>query len=184
MNSLTLVSAAVLVCAALLAHAASPSFAARAQKFSSAYTDLKTQCEPEKGVEMEGTDTPFRCRGYGGYEISIGFSAASSHLRAERKGDDSGDGINLATQALSYFERKIEWRMADGKPFALIFRIDKTKEVPEATEMWRPENKTGEALVVKGLKGYEHIDFEIDARTPDANARARAMADKAYAEGR
>lgn len=185
MKSFQLVPAAALVCAALLIAAAMPAAAARAQKFSSAYTDLKTQCKPDAEEEVEGADTPLRCAGYGGYEISIGFSAASSHLRAERAGGPSGEGVELATQALHYdARRKIEWRMADGKPFALIFRVDKTKDGLEATEMWRPENKTGEALVVKGLKGYEHIDFEINARTPDANVKAREMADKAYAKGR
>ncbi len=50
--------------------------------------------------------------------------------------------------------------------------------------MWRPENKTGESLVVKGLKGYERIDFEVDARASDANAKARELADKAFLKER
>lgn len=159
---------------------------ARGAKFSSVYTDLKTQCKPDAEEEMEGTDTPLRCEGYGGYEILIGFSAASSHLRAEPKGGGGEEGgVELATQALHYdAQRKIEWRLADGKPFALIFRVDKVREDVDPAEMWRPENKLGEALRVKGLKGYERIDFEVNAREPNANAKARELADAAYSKGR
>jgi hypothetical protein len=157
----------------------------RAPKFSSAYTDLKTQCKPTAEGEAQGDDTPLRCEGYGGYEIRIDFSAASSHLRVQPTGDEAEDSIDLAAQPLNYdAKRKIEWRLAGGKPFAVIFRVDKSRDGVDPAEMWRPENKTGESLLVKGLKGYEHIDFEVDARTPDANVKARDMADSAYSKGR
>jgi hypothetical protein len=37
-------------------------------------------------------------------------------------------------------------------------------------------------LLVKGLVGYEKIDYDIDAKTTDANQQARDMADKAYSQ--
>ena len=84
-------------------------------------------------------------------------------------------------QPISYdLKRKVEWRFANGKPFAVIYRIDLTKEDSGAADMWSPENKTGEALVIKGLKGFEQIDFQIDAKTPGANIKARQMADAGY----
>ena len=154
-------------------------------KFSSAYTDLKTQCKPTTAEEAEGVDTPLRCEGYGGYEIRIDFSAASSHLRIQPKGGETEESVHLAAQPLDYdAKRKIEWRLADGKPFAVILRVDKAKVGVDPAEMWRAENKAGEALLVKGLKGHEHIDFEVDAGTPNANARARELADRAYRKDR
>lgn len=157
----------------------------RPPKFSSAYTDLQTQCKPIAEGEAQGDDTPLRCEGYGGLEIRIDFSAASSHLRVQPKGDDADDSINLAAQPLNYdAKRKVEWRLADGQPFALIFRVDKSKDGVDPAEMWRPENKTGESLVVKGLKGYEHINFEVDARAADANVKARELADRAFLKER
>jgi hypothetical protein len=91
----------------------------------------------------------------------------------------------LAVQPLNYnAKRKIEWRLANGKPFAVIFRIDKARREVDPAEMWRPENKTGEYLLVNGLKGYEHIEFEVDARSPNANAQARDLADRAFMKGR
>ena len=157
----------------------------RPPKFSSAYTDLQTQCKPIAEGEAQGDDTPLRCEGYGGLEIRIDFSAASSHLRVQPKGDATEESINLAAQPLNYdAKRKIEWRLADGQPFALIFRVDKSKDGVDPAEMWRPENKTGESLIVKGLKGYEHINFEVDARAADANVKARELADRAFLKER
>jgi hypothetical protein len=39
---------------------------------------------------------------------------------------------------------------------------------------------TRETLKVKGLRYFEQIDGEVDAKEPNANAKARAMADAAY----
>jgi hypothetical protein len=152
-------------------------------KFTSAYTDLKTQCKAAAKAG-EGHDTPLRCDGYGGYEVRIDFSAASSHFRVQPAGDRSDEAIELAAQPVGYdVKRKIEWRLADGKPFAIIFRVDKSKGT-EPTEMWWPANKTGEALMVKGLKGYERINTEVNAKDPNANEKAREVADNAYTKGR
>ncbi|HEX6182957.1 MAG TPA: hypothetical protein VFZ44_03530 [Pyrinomonadaceae bacterium] len=181
MNTLLLVCASALLCAGLFPQT-SPG---GAPKFSSAYTDLKTQCKPIAEGEPQGDDTPLRCAGHGGYEVRIDFSAASSHLGVQPAGGESEERIELATQPLNYdAKRKIEWRLAGGEPFAVIFRVDKVKDGLDPAEMWRPENKTGESLLVKGLKGYERINFEVDAKAPDANAKAREMADSAYAKGR
>jgi hypothetical protein len=157
----------------------------QAAKFSSLYTDLKTECKAairlKKGENAEGQDMPLKCKGYGGYEVRIDYSAASSSLRVQPLGK-SDQSISLGMQPLDYDQkRKIEWRLANGKPFAVIYRVVKSKtEQPE--EMWRPENRAGEFLVIKGLKGYEQIDLELDATTPNANVKAREMADNAYAQ--
>lgn len=171
--------------AALLAAGPPPRAASGATKFSSAYTDLKTQCRPAAEGEPQGDDTPLRCAGYGGYEIVIDFSAASSHLRIQPAGGDTEARVDLAEQPLDYdARRKVEWRLADGKPFAVILRVEKSREGADPAERWRPENRAGEVLLVKGLAGYGRIDFEVDAKTPDANVKARELADGAYAGGR
>src|ERR1044072_8700547 len=153
-------------------------------RVSSLYTNLKTQFRPalklKKGEEVEA-DMPLRCRGYGGYEIRVGYSAMSSQFSINLIGKDD-DVVVSTMQPINYdLHRKVEWRFARGKPFAVIYRIDLTKGTTADANMWSPENKTGEALVIKGLKGYEQIDFEIDARQPGANLKAREMADQAYA---
>ncbi len=35
-------------------------------------------------------------------------------------------------------------------------------------------------MIVRGLKGFEDIDFKVDAKTPNANVKARELADNAY----
>jgi hypothetical protein len=175
---------AAVLCITSLFSQAVLSSSSRAAKFTSTYTDLKKQCKAAFKSVGEGQDMPLRCKGYGGYEIAIDYSAASSNLRLQPVGGKNDDEmIILGMQPMTYSDtRKIEWRMADGKPFAVIYRMDKSKS-EEATEMWQPQNKTGEALMVKGLKGYDHINFEVDAKEPDANAKARAKADAAYTGG-
>jgi hypothetical protein len=39
-------------------------------------------------------------------------------------------------------------------------------------------------MLFKGLKGFEHVNFEVDARSADANAEARELADGAFLKER
>jgi len=42
---------------------------------------------------------------------------------------------------------------------------------------------TGEFRIVKGLKGYEHIDEKVAVKgTPNPDIKARELADKGYAQ--
>jgi hypothetical protein len=155
---------------------------APAPKFTSAYTDLNKDCKDAFKEVGEGQDMPLRCKGYGGYYLYIYYSAWASHINAQMQGNDDVS-ISLAMQELSYSDakgRKVEWRMADGKPFAVILRVSHYKESTDGNSPFDEKNKTGESLAVKGLKGYEHIDGSVDARTPDANLKARQLADSQY----
>jgi hypothetical protein len=158
-----------------------------APKFSSVYTDLNKECKAAfKESEInEGSDMPLRCKGYGGYYIYIYYSAWASHTTVQMKGNEDVS-IGLEMQALDYSEekgRKIEWRMADGKPFAVIARISKySKEAgADGGNPFDSKYKTGEPLLVKGLKGYEKIEFEVNTKTtPNPNEKARQLADENY----
>src|SRR5215217_1576430 len=98
--------------------------AAAGPAFTSAYTDLNKDCEAAfKEEEVgEGQDMPLKCKGYGGYHISIGYSAFGSHLGVGLEGDENFS-TSLASQSIGYNDekgRQVEWRMADGLPFAVI----------------------------------------------------------------
>lgn len=154
--------------------------------FSSLYTNLNTECKNAFRSVGEGQDMPLRCKGYGGYSVYIYYSAWGSHIAIQSK-SKSDDSPAIASQGLDYSDqkgRKVEWRMADGKPFAVILRISNYRENPDGDNPFQDKFKTGESLIVKGLKGYEQIDFTLDAKSPDANVKAREMADKAYSERR
>ena len=162
-----------------------------APKFSSVYTDLNRDCKSaltkkeEKEAEERGTDIPERCKGYGGYYVDVGYSAMASSISIYQQGSD--DSIGLGMFPLNYVDekgRKIEWRLADDKPFAVIMRVPEySGEGTSSADIWDPKNKTGESLRVRGLKGYEYIEGKIDAKTPSANVKAREIADNAFLKG-
>src|SRR6185295_13934006 len=147
-------------------------------RFSSIYTNL-TKCgsgltkAQEKEAEAQGSDIPTRCKGLGGYEVYIYYSACTSEFGLE-KGEEH---ISLATQAVSWTQKVVEWRLADEKPFAIILRTYDYKGNDQCATGGRV---TGESLIVKGLKGYEHIDGKIHGKTPNANVKARELADAGY----
>jgi hypothetical protein len=151
-----------------------------ATSFSSVYSAL-TRCgsgmtkQEEREAEKHGSDIPNRCKGYGGYFVDISYSACSSSFSLV-KGEES---ISLGMQAMNWKQKTVEWRMANGKPFAVIMRVyDYAGDDQCATN----GKITGESLIVRGLKGYE-IDETVDVKsTPNPNLKARELADKGYAK--
>ena len=144
--------------------------------FSSRYTQL-TNCgsgmtkKEEREAEKNGSDIPSKCKGLDGYFIDISYSACASSFRLTRGDED----ISLGMQAVDWKQKQMEWRLADGKPFAVIMRIyDYGDDICSGGKI------KGESLMVQGLKGYEQIEESIDARTPNANIKAREIADKGF----
>jgi len=166
----------ILVCANLI-------YAQKKPTFRSVYTDMKRDCkwldDPE--IEARGGDPPGVCKGYGGYRITIGYSAWAAGISVEevKKPEES---ILLGMDYGAYGEQgeKIQWRMANGKPFAVIIRFGKYGELGDNDNPFA--NRTGSRIVVKGLKGFEQIDFEIDGAVKNANRKARKMADQNYSK--
>ncbi len=146
-------------------------------RFTSVYTDLNKDCRTDEGGD--GQDSTYDCRGVGGYRITSD-SAASAAFYYLKTPD--GESIRFATQNFDYdhSKYKAEWRHANGKPFALIMRFFNYSESKDESAFFG--KKTGEYLKVLGLKGFDNIDFEVDAKTPNANQKARDLADNGYAE--
>lgn len=187
MKKIIITNALLLVLAAGLGFAQTTPEGKRAVKFSSVYTDLKTQCgsamtrKEEKAAEEAGQDIPSLCKGYGGYEIFLSSHGAITQLQVRVKTKKEVKEV-AATETMhisdAIHDRKVEWRLADGKPFAIIFRRD----VNEAHEDPSNRKKIGEVLRVVGLKD-ESINFEVDVKaTPNPNEEARRLADQAYAK--
>jgi hypothetical protein len=149
-------------------------------RFSSAYTSLGKACKVLKG--SNGGDDAYLCNGVGAYRVRVYSSAAATHIVAEIKGTD--EILQVATVSAGFDESRsrIEWRLANGRPFAVIMRIPRygppTDDHPSFGEA------VGQELAIKGLKGFASLNASVGARTPGANAKARARADKAYLEQR
>lgn len=145
-------------------------------QFSSSYTDLTVNCKSSDGKESGHVETI--CKGVGSYRIHYFDSATTLEFRAETL--DRSESVNLASQALDYDvkNRKVEWRLANRKPFAIILRTNTYQTVNGLISY--PTKKTGEFLIVKGLKGFEQLDRRVEATMPNANKIAREIADNAY----
>ena len=175
---LSLVGAQTPTSAAGSSVAPTPVSVQAATRFSSVYTAL-TKCgsgmtkKEEREAEKNGSDIPTVCKGYGGYNVDISYSACSSSFSLVR-GEES---ISLGMQAINWTQKTVEWRLANGKPFAIIMR---QYEYAGNAQCATDGKITSESLIVRGLKGYE-IDETVDAKTPNANGKARELADKRYA---
>lgn len=150
--------------------------AQKTTKFTSVYTNLDGKtCKFYDG--KDGQDGLTLCKGPGKYQVRIYSSATMTHIVAELKGTD--DSYSLASVSLDFNQSRsnVEWRLANGIPFAAIFRAP---TYGEPNEFGGPGKKTGEQLVVVGLKGHDDIEATIDAKTPNANVKAREAADSKF----
>lgn len=143
-------------------------------KFTSTYTDLQTGCKDKFSDVGEGSDMPVICKGPGGYSVDVEFSACCEHMQVE-----GGEKFLLrfpAQRFVTVMKRKLEWRLANGKPFAVIFRIDQYKG-----DITLSPEKAGEVLLVKGLSGFENIDQVVGLKLhSNPNLEARRLADQGY----
>ena len=185
----SIIIASTLLLATTLAFAQKGTQQKSATKFSSVYTDLNKECrsaltkEEEKESERIGEDIPFVCKGYGGYEISLASHGAMTYLSVQKKNakqDEKSPVQEMMFINDPIYTRKVEWRLADGVPFAVIFRRDVYDDEPDPAQ----KKKIGEVLRVVGLRN-DKIDFEVDVKkSPNPNEEARRLADKAYTDAR
>ncbi len=145
--------------------------------FTSVFTELKKDCKDKFNDVGEGQDMPVICKGYGGYIIDVEFSACCEHMQVQ----GGKDFLFLFPEQrfVTVMKRKMEWRLANGKPFAVIFPVDKYKWDITVT----PNKVSGETLTIKGLEGYENIYHQIDMkRNPNPHKEARRLADHGYTQ--
>jgi hypothetical protein len=163
--------------AIILAFAVAETTPAQAKvKFSSVYSNLRSNCKSFDGEN--GSDGYSICGGPGGYRIRVYYSAASVHYNAEiAKGENSNFPITMLAISFDDKRTRLEWRLANGKPFAVIMRTPTYAAPVEEYEYYGPVN--GERLVVRGLRDIE-LDGAVDGRVPNANTVARELADAAY----
>jgi hypothetical protein len=153
---------------------------AQAQKkdvqFTSVYTSTNKGCKTFGAPkEAPGTDPAFSCRGVTGYEVYIYYAAAAGFVGVHKWRAEQDEAS--FTAPCGEFGDKVEWRLANGKPFAVILRIGKYDGDP-TSDYTVCTKKHASQLVVKGLKGFERIDAAVDG--PDANTKAREAADSLF----
>lgn len=152
-------------------------------KMTSVYTNLKNDCKAEENVVAD--EVPLICKAVGCYRarvIPAGVWAETLEIF-----DSQGKPVtSLGTHGYGYTtngKRLLEWRLANGRPFAVIFRINKFNSeasLEKGDSPYLDKYKIGEALIVRGLDGFRQIDFEIEGKTKNANLTAQKKADENF----
>jgi hypothetical protein len=178
-RAVKLVNACVGLVVTAFALAPLPGAAATKPKFTSVYTDFVKQCTYTDEADLqEGQDASATCPGPSGYRIVSSPYAAGETLIAVKDEEQ----ITLADVPFSFLGtkgRKLEWRLANGVPFAAILRVD-TYRTSEDGSPFAANLKTGSVIKVVGLIGYERITGSVSAKAKSANEKARALADRQY----
>lgn len=145
-------------------------------RFTSTYTSLGAGCKTLRGGG--GQDDAFICKGPGGYQIRVYSSAMTTEIVAELKG--ANDNFHIATVSLAFNQTRstVEWRLANGKPFAAILRVPKYAERKDGEAGLG--KVVGSQMVVTGLSGFDNLKTSIDAKRAGANSLAREAADSEY----
>lgn len=145
---------------------------------SSSYTNMETDCQdafPESELH-EGSDMPKLCKGPKGYYVSEYYSAISSYrnIQQGKKGSSLLQGAIVPENCPeSVYGKMLEWRLRDGVPFAVIQRVT-CYEMPSGSQS--RGKRISETLQVRELHGAKR-EGEVDASKPNANVKARAIAD-------
>lgn len=137
---------------------------ARPARVTSAYTKL----DLDKCANMDRVEEPqsfrLRCKGYAGVPLFVQNGDDRYDVDAGRE-----DADELWADGFDYPGATVEWRMARGKPFAIIYRLNSAN--PEAPKWSRLMVET-----IGGVRPGCRV-ASIDARRASANAEARRAAD-------
>lgn len=170
LRAVSIILAAVLSAATVCAEGPSVSF-------SSTYTHLSRECKwaYDESELAEGQDNALVCSGPGKYQIFIYFSATDSYLSIRLKNEPDATIFDPAIGGIDEKKGVVEWRMANGAPFAVIVRSR------ESTDGDGSGKHKKESLVVRGFDRYSGISGMFDVRKyKNANEAAKKLADDAY----
>jgi hypothetical protein len=138
---------------------------AAAPAMDSAYTPLNLDaCEMLEAIP-EGESARCRCPGFAGVPLFVNAGDGRFDVDA---GVDNDNHETLPN--FNDIGDRVEWRHEGGRPFAIIYRLRNAD----------PERPAASTLIVgtigrAGAPGCEVA--RVDGSLPDANARARAIAD-------
>ena len=155
----------LLVCAATAA----------AQSNRSVYTSIgEKYCRTLKSAEAGDDGFEARCPGTGGYKLLLSEGDLRQNLTiiTPKGKEHSLELWNVVSSGFSSIGPKLEWRLANAKPVALILRYN-TSEDAEAP------NKNTSYLAVAKITATEICVTDKISPGPKANEDARRAADAA-----
>lgn len=139
-------------------------------KFASSYTDFAKDCKGDPSVR-DG-DIPQICKGPAGFTLYITYSACSEFIRILDK--KKKEILSLPEQTIgSSDKKKLEWRILDGRPIAVIYRISIYEE---SSDDPCTRKKKKEELGVYGIGKYSDLSKTVSGK--NENEKARQTADE------
>lgn len=138
---------------------------AQTGEYSSAYTsfDLDSCTKTSSSLEADGDD--YRCPGRNGVPLFVQDGDARMDIDAGAK-----NAVFETTGPYNSIGDTVEWRMKDGKPFAVIFRYSVHNEIGR-----KPTELAIEKIGSPRAPGCRV--GQVAGKTPNANRRAREIAD-------
>ena len=133
-------------------------------RFSSRYTDLDLDDCELVSQQTEGEGSTWRCPGLGDMALVV--------MSGDGRMDLDAGADNGAWESIGAFNAEpgtVEWRMADGVPLAIIYRL---RDVT-------PQGNGKTVLMVETVGEDGCLVGRVAGDTPQANARARTIADEA-----
>ncbi|MCH8330678.1 MAG: hypothetical protein IH946_04745 [Bacteroidetes bacterium] len=150
--------------------------------FSSEYSDFSDEFCVGFDSPEPGSDGWEECKGKGNYKIHIYYDHYGDRIAhvLDIDGEFMTDLVASDCGMRQNYGEKLEWRFADGEPFACIIRVhcfDQEEKEKGELEFYN----LNEYLLVRGLQGYVYINTDVDVKkNPNANEVARSIADKGY----
>lgn len=180
-----LAMAALLLCA-VHANGQTPRQKRDTSIYTRTYTLASKECRDKPESQSEGDDFAKSCNGYAGYRLLLTGSDYRVNYAIENpKSNFQVYFFPLENGTAQKYERadlydskpgdKVEWLLAGGKPFAVCLRMAFYKNTGSAKTFANAKNRAAEFIFVRGLAGYETIQFDIatsgTAFNPDEQAR-------------
>lgn len=139
-------------------------------KTTASYTDFAKDCKGDPSVK-DG-DIPLICKGPAGFTLHVTYSACSEFIRVLDK--NKKDILSLPEQSIgSSDKKKLEWRISDGKPAAVIYRISVYEE---SSDDPCTRKKKKEELGIYGIGKYSDLSKTVSGK--NENEKARQTADE------
>lgn len=153
---------------------------------------LKTKgCINDDNSLSEGGEYSRMCPGIGNYKTLLYSYGEQNYGIKSRKLEfetffillENGDAEKYVRADLyaHVLDKNLEWRLADGKPIAVIIKVSVYKK-RGSKAVDTPKNKVADFVMVRGLKGFEGMNADIETLNTPFNPieRARMLTDEFY----
>lgn len=189
-----LLALAICLASTTLAQKTKPATAKSGSVYTEVYSKYTNACKDvDTNTVSEGEDVPQLCKGYGGYwlyrtsnvyRVSLAIQDSSRKFSVPMIAAEDAKAKELENNCVKKFGNKIEWLIENGKPFAFIVRVSYFKGTNDEQTVFNPKNRVGEYLFVRGLKGFETLQYEVSVTGTafNPNEQARMLAKRAYEE--